>query len=155
MARPLNEHGVTEQQEKFCRVFVETGNASEAYRQAYNAKNMGQNTIAVRASEMLDKSNITVRLSQLREVHAKRHGITVDTLLEKLNAVYDAAMDTGPGESPRPAQAAAATGAIMAQAKLLGLDKQLVEVSGGLNNTNINITSEDVKLFKKAFNDEF
>lgn len=128
MARPLNEFGVTEQQEKFCRVFVETGNASEAYRQAYNAKNMGANTIAARASEMLNKSNITVRLQQLREVHQKRHAITVDTLLEKLNKVYDVAMDTG--EGARPAQAAAATGAVMAQAKLLGLDKQLIELSG-------------------------
>lgn len=130
MARPLNEHGVTEQQEKFCRVFVETGNASEAYRQAYNAKNMGANTIAVKASNLLDKDNITVRLQQLREVHQKRHAITVDTLLEKLNRVYDAAMDTGTNDSPRPAQAAAATGAVMAQAKLLGLDKQLIELSG-------------------------
>ena len=128
MARPLNEFGVTEQQEKFCRVFVETGNASEAYRQAYNAKNMGANTIAARASEMLNKSNITVRLQQLREVHQKRHAITVDTLLEKLNKVYDVAMDTA--EGARPAQAAAATGAVMAQAKLLGLDKQLIELSG-------------------------
>lgn len=130
MARPLNEFGLTEQQEKFCRVFVETGNASESYRQAYNAKNMGQNTIAVKASEMLNKDNITVRLQQLRETHQKRHAITVDTLLEKLNRVYDAAMDTGDEAAPRPAQAAAATGAVMAQAKLLGLDKQLIELSG-------------------------
>lgn len=152
MVRPL-----TEKQEAFCRAFVETGNASEAYRRSYDAKNMAQNTIAVKASEMLSKDNISVRLQQLREVHQKRHAITVDTLLAKLDKVYEAAMDTGEGESMRPAQAAAATGAVMAQAKLLGLDKQIVEVSGGLDNTNtnINITAEDVKIFKKAFNDEF
>lgn len=124
MARPLNEFGVTEQQEKFCRVFVETGNASEAYRQAYNAKNMGANTIAARASEMLNKSNITVRLQQLREVHQKRHAITVDTLLEKLNKVYTVALAA---ETP---QSSAAVQAVMGQAKLLGLDKQLIELSG-------------------------
>lgn len=124
MARPLNEFGVTEQQEKFCHVFVETGNASEAYRQAYNAKNMGANTIAARASEMLNKSNITVRLQQLREVHQKRHAITVDTLLEKLNKVYTVALAA---ETP---QSSAAVRAVMGQAKLLGLDKQLIELSG-------------------------
>lgn len=124
MARPLNEFGVTEQQEKFCRVFVETGNASEAYRQAYNAKNMGANTIAARASEMLNKSNITVRLQQLREVHQKRHAITVDTLLEKLNKVYTVALGA---DTP---QSSAAVQAVMGQAKLLGLDKQLIELSG-------------------------
>lgn len=40
-------------------------------------------------------------------------------------------------------------------ADLMGWNKQQVELSGGLNNTNINITAEDVKVFKKAFNDEF
>uniref|UniRef100_A0AB39AJ54 Terminase small subunit n=1 Tax=Klebsiella phage KpTRp1 TaxID=3236632 RepID=A0AB39AJ54_9CAUD len=124
MARPLNEFGVTEQQEKFCRVFVETGNASEAYRQAYNAKNMGANTIAVKASNLLDKDNITVRLQQLREVHQKRHAITVDTLLEKLNTVFTTALAA---ETP---QSSAAVQAVMGQAKLLGLDKQLIELSG-------------------------
>lgn len=127
MARPLNEFGLTEQQEKFCRVFVETGNASESYRQAYNAKNMAANTIAARASEMLNKSNITVRLQQLRETHQKRHAITVDTLLEKLNNVYTVALGA---DTP---QSSAAVQAVMGQAKLLGLDKQLIELSGELN----------------------
>ena len=151
MARPLNEFGVTEQQEKFCRVFVETGNASEAYRQAYNAKNMGTNTIAARASEMLNKSNITVRLQQLREVHQKRHNVTVDSLIAELEEARIAAL------TAETVQASAATAATMGKAKLMGLDKQLVQLSGGLDNTNtnINITAEDVKVFKKAFNDEF
>lgn len=151
MARPLNEFGVTEQQEKFCRVFVETGNASEAYRQAYNAKNMGANTIAARASEMLNKSNITVRLQQLREVHQKRHNVTVDSLIAELEEARIAAL------TAETVQASAATAATMGKAKLMGLDKQLVQLSGGLDNTNtnINITAEDVKIFKKAFNDEF
>lgn len=119
MARPL-----TEKQEAFCRAFVETGNASEAYRRSYDAKNMGQNTIAVKASEMLNKDNISVRLQQLREVHQKRHAITVDTLLEKLNKVYTVALAA---ETP---QSSAAVQAVMGQAKLLGLDKQLIELSG-------------------------
>lgn len=119
MARPL-----TEKQEAFCRAFVETGNASEAYRRSYDAKNMGQNTIAVKASEMLNKDNISVRLQQLREVHQKRHAITIDTLLEKLNKVYTVALGA---ETP---QSSAAVQAVMGQAKLLGLDKQLIELSG-------------------------
>lgn len=130
MARPLNEFGLTEQQEKFCRVFVETGNASESYRQSYKAEKMSANSIAREASLMLDNPKVTQRLNQLRETHTKRHAITVDTLLEKLNRVFDVAMDTGDGEVKRPAQAAAATQAVMAQAKLLGLDKQLIELSG-------------------------
>ena len=124
MARPLNEFGVTEQQEKFCRVFVETGNASEAYRQSYKSDRKNANTIAVDASRLLDKPNVNRRITMLRETHQKRHAITVDTLLEKLNKVYEVALTA---ETP---QAAAATGAVMGQAKLLGLDKQLIELSG-------------------------
>ncbi|QHJ81078.1 MAG: hypothetical protein [Caudoviricetes sp.] len=146
MARPL-----TEKQEAFCRAFVETGNASEAYRRSYDAKNMGQNTIAVKASEMLNKDNISVRLQQLREVHQKRHNVTVDSLVAELEEIKNVALSA---ETP---QSSAAVAAVLGKAKLMGLDKQLVQLSGGLDNTNtnINITAEDVKVFKKAFDDEF
>lgn len=146
MARPL-----TEKQEAFCRAFVETGNASEAYRRSYDAKNMGQNTIAVKASEMLNKDNISVRLQQLREVHQKRHNVTVDSLIAELEEIKNVALSA---ETP---QSSAAVAAVLGKAKLMGLDKQLVQLSGGLDNTNtnINITAEDVRVFKKAFNDEF
>lgn len=125
MARAkLNEHGVTEQQEKFCHAFVETGNASESYRRGYNTVNMAVNTIAKRASEMLDNGAVAGRIAALRETHTKRHAITVDTLLEKLNTVFTTALAA---ETP---QSSAAVAAVMGQAKLLGLDKQLIELSG-------------------------
>ena len=149
MARPYNEFGVTEQQEAFCRAYVETGNASESYRRSYNAGNMGQNTISVKASNMLDRDNVRVRIAQLRETHTKRHNVTVDSLVAELEEIKNVALSA---ETP---QSSAAVAAVLGKAKLMGLDKQLVELSGGLNNTNINITAEDVKVFKKAFNDEF
>lgn len=125
MARAkLNEYGVTEQQEKFCQAFVETGNASESYRRGYNTENMAVNTIAKRASELLDNGAVAGRIAALRETHTKRHAITVDTLLEKLNNVYTVALGA---DTP---QSSAAVQAVMGQAKLLGLDKQLIELSG-------------------------
>ena len=124
MARPLNEFGVTEQQEKFCHVFVETGNASEAYRQAYKSDRKNANTIAVDASRLLDKPNVNRRIGQLREVHQKRHNVTVDSLIAELEEARIAALTAD------TVQASAATGATMGKAKLLGLDKQLIELSG-------------------------
>lgn len=124
MARPLNEFGVTEQQEKFCRVFVETGNASEAYRQAYKSDRKNANTIAVDASRLLDKPNVNRRIGQLREGHIKRHNVTVDSLIAELEEARIAALKAD------TVQASAATGATMGKAKLLGLDKQLIELSG-------------------------
>lgn len=151
VARPLNEHGVTEQQEAFCRAFVETGNASEAYRQSYKANRKSANSVAVDASRMLDKPNVNLRIAQLREGHTKRHNVTVDSLVAELEEIKNVALSA---ETP---QSSAAVAAVLGKAKLMGLDKQLVQLSGGLDNTNtnINITAEDVKVFKKAFNDEF
>lgn len=120
----LNEHGVTEQQEKFCHAFVETGNASESYRRGYKTDNMNDNSIARKAHDVLHNVNVTARIAALRETHTKRHGITVDTLLEKLNTVFTTALAA---DTP---QSSAAVQAVMGQAKLLGLDKQLIELSG-------------------------
>lgn len=125
MARAkLNEHGVTEQQEKFAQAFVETGNASEAYRRSYNTSRMAVNTIAKRASEMLDNGAVAGRIASLRQVHTKRHNVTVDSLIAELEEARIAAL------TAETVQASAATGATMGKAKLLGLDKQLIEVSG-------------------------
>lgn len=73
---------------------------------------------------MLDNGAVAGRIAALRETHTKRHAITVDTLLEKLNTVFTTALAA---ETP---QSSAAVAAVMGQAKLLGLDKQLIELSG-------------------------
>lgn len=147
MARArLNEHGVTEQQEKFCHAFVETGNASESYRRSYNAGKMADATISKRASDLLDNGAITGRIATLRQKHTKRHNITVDTLLEKLNTVYTTALAA---ETP---QSSAAVQAIMAQAKLLGLDKQLIELSGSVA---VTLSNSQRTVLDRALDDEY
>lgn len=125
MARAkLNEHGVTEQQEKFAQAFVETGNASESYRRSYNSGKMAKATINRKASELLDNGAVTARIASLRQVHTKRHNVTVDSLIAELEEARIAALTAD------TVQASAATGATMGKAKLLGLDKQLIELSG-------------------------
>ncbi len=146
MARPLNEFGLTEQQEKFCRVFVETGNASESYRQSYKAEKMTANSIAREASLMLDNPNVAQRIKTLRETHAKRHNVTVDSLVAELEEIKQIALAA---ETP---QTSAAVSAVMGKAKLTGLDKQVVEMTGTVA---VAITAEDVKAFRKAFDRDF
>ena len=125
MARAkLNEHGVTEQQEKFAQAFVETGNASESYRRSYNSGKMAPATINSKASELLDNGAVTARIASLRQVHTKRHNVTVDSLIAELEEARIAALTAD------TVQASAATAATMGKAKLLGLDKQLIELSG-------------------------
>ncbi|EPZ98572.1 terminase small subunit, partial [Glaesserella parasuis] len=41
--------GLTPKQEKFCQLYIELGNASEAYRQAYDCSKMSNETINTKA----------------------------------------------------------------------------------------------------------
>ena len=111
---------LTIKQEKFCMVYIETGNASEAYRQAYNCENMSVETIKVKACQLLKKDNITVTIDKLKNKHAKRHELTIDDLVAELEEARTAALGA---ENP---QSSAAVSATMGKAKLLGLlvDKQ-------------------------------
>lgn len=110
---------LTPKQEKFCLVYLETGNASEAYRQAYDAQSMKPETVNKRASELLDKGEIAGRLSELRAPIIAKAQLTVEDLLRELEEARRLALDT---EAPAPA-----VSATMGKAKLLGLDKQVID----------------------------
>lgn len=113
--------GLTQKQESFCLAYLETGNASEAYRRAYNAEGSKPEVVHVKASQLLSNGKIAVRVAELREAASMRNEITVDTLLDELEEARQLALDT---ESPAPA-----VSATMGKAKLLGLDKQIIEHS--------------------------
>ena len=63
---------LTIKQEAFARAYVETGNASEAYRRSYNAENMKQESIAVNASKTLARANVSLMVSEMRKELAER-----------------------------------------------------------------------------------
>ena len=85
---------LTLKQEFFCTAFVETRNATEAYRQAYNTKKMKESTINREAKALLDHHKITTRIDELMKSHSERHEITVDSLtteyMDALNMAKDA-----------------------------------------------------------------
>ena len=112
---------LTQKQENFCLKYVECGNASDAYRFAYNAEKMKKETINVKACELLSVGNVSVRVAELKEQHMERHKLTVDDLLIELEEARQAAL------TAETVQASAATAATMGKAKLLGLDKQVID----------------------------
>lgn len=116
---------LTPKQEKFCQKYIETGNASEAYRQSYNTNKMSDEAVKVEASKLLDNPKITLTLERLRSKHQKRHQITVDTLLAELEEVRQLALV--PKGDNGTLQLNVAVNAIMGKAKLLGLDKKVVD----------------------------
>lgn len=110
---------MTPKQEKFCQLYVELGNASEAYRQAYNAARMKPESVAVQAAKMLVSPKIALRLAELKAHHAERHDMTVDDIAKMLKEDRDFAREC---ETP-----AAAVSATMGLAKLYGHLRDKVE----------------------------
>ena len=125
---------LTPKQESFCLAYLETGNASEAYRRSYNAGGMKPDTINVKASELLSNGKVAVRLAELRAPAIAKAQLTVEDLLAELEEARKLAIDT---EAPAPA-----VSATMGKAKLLGFDKQLVEHSGTIQFSDM--TEEDL-----------
>ncbi|KMK17787.1 terminase [Pluralibacter gergoviae] len=117
--------GLTIKQEAFCQAYIETGNASEAYRKAYAADRMKPESVNRKAKELLDNGKIAARIVALQGEHRQRHNLTVDDLLIELEEARRAALDSD------TAQASAAVGATMGKAKLLGLDKLIVDHRSG------------------------
>lgn len=104
---------MTPKQEAFARAYVETGNASEAYRRSYDAENMKDQVITQKAYELLQHGDVTVMVRQLKANVQKRHAITVDTITEMLKEDRELARTN--------AQSGAAVSASMGLAKLHGL----------------------------------
>lgn len=119
---------LTLKQDAFCLAYIETGNASEAYRRAYNAENMKPETINVKASELLSSGKISVRVAELQAAHQRRHNVTVDTLTAQL--IEDRAL------ARKNDQASAAIQATMGMAKLHGFLIDRSEVKGNLSITH-------------------
>lgn len=75
---------LTIKQENFCLKFIECGNASEAYRHAYNAEKMKPETVNVKASELMSNGKVTVRVDELRKATTTEAVISVEKRKELL-----------------------------------------------------------------------
>ena len=64
------------QKEKFCNKYLECGNASEAYRFAYNCSKMSDNTVWNNAYQLLQNSEVATRIDYLKNHLAEAAGIS-------------------------------------------------------------------------------
>ena len=115
---------LTRKQEAFVVAYLETGNAAEAYRRAYDVdENSRDSWVYVEACQLLDNPKIARRLSEVQEQAVQLAIYTRQSAMEELEAARTLAM----GE----AQAAAAVSAINAKIKLFGMDRpKRLEISG-------------------------
>jgi phage terminase small subunit len=118
---------LTLKQEAFCQAYIENGgNASEAYRAAYDAKKMKPEVVNVKACELLKDGKVSVRVAELRAAIEKRHEITIDDLIEELEEARSQAV------SLNVPQLSVAVSATMGKAKMLGFLTDKVDVKGSL-----------------------
>lgn len=126
-------NGLTEKQAAFARAYVECGgNASEAYRRAYDAKNMSAEAIKVEACRLLQRPNVSLTVETLRAKHQKRHEITIDKLTEWLEQALEKAM-------AEPKGASAAVSAVLGIGKLHGLVVDKKEVTQKRDATDLSL----------------
>lgn len=82
---------LTIKQEKFCFEFIRTGNKSKAYKYAYDAENMAQNTIYKEATQVSQIPKVAAKIAELRREWFKETGpsiklqepVTVEALWER------------------------------------------------------------------------
>lgn len=117
MAKPK----LTPKQERFANLVAEGNAYSVAYREAYDAENMSNEVIWVKASELMSNGKVAVRVMDLQERAAERTLVTVESITKELQEAAELAKDER--------QPAAMTGAIMGKAKINGLIVNKSEVT--------------------------
>ncbi len=113
---------VTDAQEMFAQEYAKNSNASEAYRTAYpKSQKWKSESVNQCASRLMNNIKVSSRINELKSEHSKRNAITVDTLLAELEEHRKIAISA---DTP---QVAAANASTLGKAKLLGLDKQIID----------------------------
>lgn len=104
---------LTAKQEKFCQGVAKGLTYSDAYREAYDAENMKAEVIQNKASDLMKRDDIRVRVDELRKRALKRYDLTVDDIISELEEAREIAKETK--------TSAAMVSASMGKAKLLGM----------------------------------
>ena len=103
---------MTPKQHKFCLGIVEGEGPSEAYRAAYAASSMSDDSVAVEASRLLRDPRVHARIEELRTSLQRSLGVSRATLLREIDEVRELAKNAGDNRS--------ALAATMSKARILG-----------------------------------
>lgn len=91
----MASHELTPKQQRFVEVYLDCGNASEAYRQSYNCENMKPESIGRAAKKVLDNGKIAAQLDKHREESGRRIAVTLDSHHRSLMRLRDEALAAG------------------------------------------------------------
>ena len=112
--------GLTVKREAFCMAYVENGgDASKAYRSAFNCEKAKPETTWSDACRLLANPKVNARIEELRAKVVERHVITVDDILKQIDEDRAFARELE--------QAAPAITATTLKAKILGMLTDKIE----------------------------
>jgi hypothetical protein len=115
---------LTPKQEAFCLAFLETGNAAQAYRTAYDvADDAKDGWLYVEACQLLDNPKVALRLKSLRDQAERLSIFNLSAAMDEFEEARKLALSV---ENP-----AAMVAATNGKVKLFGLDRPgRLEISG-------------------------
>jgi len=132
------EAGLTPKQEAFCKAYLETGNASAAYRQSYSVKKATPKSVNEVSSRLLSEIKISSRIEELKAEITKNFVWERKDSLEVLREIARAeTLDSPPAHRDRIA-------AVKELNSMHGYNapvkSQLIGADGNPLNLNINIS---------------
>ena len=76
---------LTEKEERYCQAYVVSGNQKTAYRTAYDADAMNDNSVAVEACRLHASPNISLRIREIQFEAYQRNKASIDELVADLS----------------------------------------------------------------------
>ena len=121
---------LTLKQRKFLEQYLIHGNATKAYRAAYNCENQGDATVSQSAYLLTQHPEISLKIKEARELARQKHAITVDDLVAELEEARAISKEDRVGGTM--------VAATMGKGKLLGLivDRKELTVHGMISSMN-------------------
>jgi phage terminase small subunit len=129
------------QWETAAQVFMQTGNKTEAFRQAGYSTNSTEQVITGNVQRLFRREPVLKRVAELQAEQAKLHAVTIESLTADLREDRALAYSV---KNP-----SAAVSAVMGMARLHGLDKQVLTADLVNPPSLINIAIIDSKTAKR------
>lgn len=86
---------LTEKQQEFVKHLLAGRTGAEAYRRAYDCREMSQNTVIAEASRLRSSPNIAAWLSAARQAHLGTTVVTRESHIAELERLREIALETG------------------------------------------------------------
>ena len=141
---------LTPKQEKFVQALISGMSQREAYKEAYNAANMKDEVIDVRASELLKKSKVKVRYEELVNENKEKALYTLENSINDLIWIKEKAKEdiTNPKKGLKQANGTIFINAIKELGELNELypsKKQDIKMDAKISNPYADFTYEELK----------